>query len=62
MFHIVAGRRLMALRAVDGVCGGMLELRNHLVCCAVTIGAFGAEQAIVRLFSGVAVSAVERQF
>lgn len=62
VLHVVAGRRLMALRAVPGAGRGMAKLGEAPGAGAVTGGAVSAEHFPVPVLGGVTAEAVERGF
>lgn len=62
MAHIVAGRRLMALGAVQRSGRGMAEFRNRPGDGAVTLGAVLPEQAKVTIFISMTSGTVQYHF
>ena len=62
VFHVVAGRRLVALRAVGRARRWMKETSDGPVGRSMTLRAILAEQLQVRIFVRVTARAIQRHF
>ena len=62
MHHVMAGRRLMALRTVFGLGGRVQEISDLPSGRVVTRSAFPPEQLLVRVLIAVATGTVECVF
>ena len=60
--HVVTGRRLVALRAVSGLRGGMTKRRNRPHLRAMALRAVTSHESEVGVFVAVARGAVEKCF